>query len=271
MASEEPRIIWSYMPNGVLEILAVGSTSFVGDLGNNQVLKYPLVAEEREAIEHEARIYGVLGSHPRILRCHGLDDAGLRLDRAMNGTLRDFLKSPHGLCDKLKWSRQLAEAVEYIHAKQVFHCDISLRNCFVNVKGDLQLGDFQGRYRSSEGTVYDGYSWESAKSCLPRAPARVDHHSDLFAVGSAIYEIMTGHVPYAHLDSVDDMEEIEALFREEKFPSTEGILTYSVVESCWRQRYDSAQQCVRDLVAIEAAQRGVDAEARNAYRPLISA
>lgn len=254
MLNDEPQTIWSYEPPGVQTVLAIGSTSFVGDLGNNQVLKYPLVAEDREAIEHEARIYDVLGIHPRILRCHGLDDAGLRLDRAANGTLRDFLEAQHSPRDRLKWSRQLAEAVDYVHTKQVFHCDISLRNCFITDKYDLQLGDFQGRYRAPEGTIHDGYSWEGAKACLPRAPTRVDHHSDLFAVGSAIYEIMTGHEPYEHLDSIDDMEKIEALFSDEKFPSTDGILAYNVIENCWRQRYDSAQQCVRDLADIEGQQ-----------------
>jgi serine/threonine protein kinase len=252
MLNEEPQEIWSYMPAGVQTIIAVGSTSFVGDLGNDQVLKYPHLAKDREAIEHEARVYNVLGSHRRILRCHGLDEAGLRLDKAANGTLRDFLKAQHGPRDKLKWSRQLAEAVEYIHTKQVFHCDISLRNCFVTDKCDLRLGDFQGRYRAPDGTVYDGNSWEGAKACLPRDPARVDHHSDLFAVGSAIYEIMTGHEPYEHLHSIDDLEEIEALFENRKFPRTDHILAHNVIESCWRQRYDSTEQCVRELAAIEA-------------------
>lgn len=216
------------------------------------MLKYPLVAEDRTAIEHEAGVYEILGSHPRILPYYGLDPAGLRLGRAANGTLREFLKeTPCSARDKLKWSRQLAEAVNYIHTMQVFHCDISPRNCFITDKCDLQLGDFQGKYCAPDGTVHHAYSLEGAKAYLPRHPTRIDHHSDLFAVGSAIYEIMTGHEPYEHLDSIDDLEEIEALFRDQKFPSTEGILAHSVIENCWRQRYDSARECVRDLANYE--------------------
>lgn len=252
MSDEEPEIIWSYQPKGVLTILATGSTSFVGDLGNDQVLKYPHIATKREIIAHEAHIYSVLGEHPRILRCHGLNEVGLRLGKAANGTLRDCLKMEHGLEDKLKWARQLAEAVEYIHSKQVFHCDISPRNCFITDTYDLELGDFQGTYRALDGTVYDGYSWEGAKACMPRPSGLVNHHSDLFAVGSALYEIMTGHEPYEHLDSIDDMEKIEALFSSGKFPSTDGILVHNVIQKCWRQSYDSARQCVKDLAAVEA-------------------
>lgn len=255
MSNDEPQVIWSYMPPGVRAILATGSTSFVGDLGNDQVLKYPHVAEDRKVIEHEASVYKILGSHPRILPYYGQDPAGLRLGRAANGTLREFLnETPRSPQDKLKWSRQLVEAVAYIHTMHVFHCDISPRNCFINDKCDLQLGDFQGQYCAPDGTVHGAHSLEGAKAYLPRDPTRADHHSDLFAVGSAIYEIMTGHEPYETLDSIDDLEEIEALFSNQKFPSTEGILAHRVIENCWRQRYDSARECVRDLADCEAQQ-----------------
>lgn len=258
MLNDEPQVIWSYLPPGVQAILATGSTSFIGDLGNDQVLKYPHVAEDRKAIEHEAGVYEVLGSHPRILPYYGLGPAGLRLGKAANGTLREFLKeTPRSPQDKLKWSRQLAEAVAYIHTMQVFHCDISPRNCFITEKCDLLLGDFQGKYRAPDGTVHNAYSLEGAKAYLPRDPKQTDHRSDLFAVGSTIYEIMTGHEPYENLDSIDELEEIEALFSDQKFPSTEGILAHSIIENCWRQRYDSAQECVRDLANYEAEQDDV--------------
>ena len=59
---------------------------------------------------------------------------------------------------------------------------------------------------------------------MPRQPGTADRYSDLFAVGSAIYEIMTGHEPHEHLDSIDNMEEIEALIAAGKFPSTTNIV-----------------------------------------------
>ncbi|KXT06509.1 hypothetical protein AC578_6052 [Pseudocercospora eumusae] len=258
MSNDEPQVMLSYLPPGVQAILATGCTSFIGDLGNGQVLKYPHVAEDREATEHEAGVYEVLGSHPRILPYYGLGPTGLRLGKAANGALSEFLReAPRSPQDKLKWSRQLAEAVEYIHTMQVFHCDISPRNCFITDKYDLQLGDFQGKYCALDGTVHNAYCLEGTKAYLPRDRSRVDHHTDLFAVGSTIYEIMTGHEPYEHLDSIDDLEEVEALFSEQKFPSTEGILAHSVIEKCWRQRYHSARECVRDLADIEAEQADV--------------
>jgi serine/threonine protein kinase len=251
MANEEPEVIWEYMAAGVQSVMAIGSTSFIGDLGGNQVLKYPHVATDREAIEHEARIYHLLGRHPRILRCYGLDESGLRLEKAANGTLREILQTHNNSPrEKLKWSRQLAEAVEYIHTKHVLHCDISPRNCFITSEYDLQLGDFQGQYRA-QGNLHKGFCAEGTKSYLPRRPGTADHYSDLFAVGSAVYEIMTGHEPYEHLDSIDDMEEIESLFKDGKFPSTDHLLAGNVIQGCWRQRYDSAEQCAKDLASIE--------------------
>jgi serine/threonine protein kinase len=254
MADEGSEMIWQYKPSGVHKVIATGSTCFVGDLGNNRVLKYPHIATDREAIEHEAQIYRILSSHPRILQCHGLDKSGLRLEKAANGTLRDFLHTQRSPLEKLKWARQLAEAVEYIHTKQVFHCDISPRNCFITGESDLKLGDFQGRFQASDGTLHEGLSAEGSKAYLPRQPGTADRYSDLFAVGSAIYEIMTGHEPYEHLDSIDDMEEIEALIAAGKFPSTTNILAGNVIGGCWRQEYDSAKQCAKDVAAIEAEQ-----------------
>lgn len=46
------------------------------------------------------------------------------------------------LNQKLKWCKQLAEAVAYIHPKQVIHCDICLRNIAIDEELDVKLVDF---------------------------------------------------------------------------------------------------------------------------------
>jgi len=56
MKDEGHEVIWQYKPLGVHKVIATGSTCFVGDLGNDQVLKYPHIATHQEAIEQEAQI-----------------------------------------------------------------------------------------------------------------------------------------------------------------------------------------------------------------------
>ena len=76
----DDRTIYSYLPEGVSKVVSVSSSSFIGLLDSKTVLKYPhVVREEWNRFIAEERIYNVLGSHPRIITCFGLDDRGLKL------------------------------------------------------------------------------------------------------------------------------------------------------------------------------------------------
>lgn len=87
------------------------------------------------------------------------------------------------------------------------------------------LADFQGVLKSTEGeTLLDGLSRECSKSFMPHPDN--DYASvktDLFALGSAVYFIMTGHEVFPELDSWkdDDEEEISSRFEKGLFPTDE--------------------------------------------------
>lgn len=202
------------------------------------VLKYPRVAgEDWDRLVTEARIYKTLGSHPRIIACFGIDERGLKLEYAPKGTVRDLLRN--STCneaiprqDRLKYSRQAAEAVAYIHTRNVIHCDISTRNFLLDENLDLKLSDFQGVSVEPDGRIINGYAVEIVKSYLPRPQNHSDIKSDLFALGTAIYEIMTGHEPFPELDEDIDEEEIERRYKEGSFPSVNGVLRGHIIRKC---------------------------------------
>lgn len=108
--------------------------------------------------------------------------------------------------------------------------------------------------KSADGkTLLDGLSRECSKSYMPR------HHgdyacvkTDLFALGSAIYFIMTGHEPFPELDSFDDDEEILSRFENGVFPVDRHIC-YHITEKCWKQQYESADDVVSDLALVQAS------------------
>lgn len=62
---------------------------------------------------------------------------------------------------------------------------------------------------------------ESTRFCLPREPTTPPNvTTDLFALGSTIYTIMTGHEPYLDLPDA----EVEERYRKRQFPPVDAII-----------------------------------------------
>ncbi|KKK14358.1 hypothetical protein ARAM_007758 [Aspergillus rambellii] len=247
-----------YYPPGVSEIIGRGGECFIGAINDSTVLKYPCIPGNHESIHIEAQILDVLGSHPRIIASKGLTEYGLILQRASNGSLSDYIISGSFIPShrRLLWCKQAAEAVSYIHSKHVIHCDINLRNFLLDKDFDLLLADFQGMLKSVNGKILlDGLSRECSKSYMPRCHG--DYacvKTDLFALGSAIYFIMTGHEVFPELDSLDDDEEILSRFQNGLFPIDKHAC-YDITDKCWRQQYQSADDVASDLSLIQASKR----------------
>lgn len=245
-----------YYPPGVSEIIGRGGECFIGVIDDFTVLKYPCIPGDQESIQTEARLLEVLGSHPRIITSKGLTEHGLILQRASNGCMKDYITSQSfiPLEKRLLWCKQAAEAVSYIHSKQVIHCDINLRNFLLDKDFDLLLADFQGMLKSVDGkTLLDGLSRECSKSYLPRVHG--DYacvKTDLFALGSAIYFIMTGHEIFPELNSLEDEDEILSRFQNGVFP-VDKHACHRVTEKCWNQQYHSADQVISDIYLIKGS------------------
>lgn len=177
---DEATIIHQYLPEGVSKIIAQGSSSFIGKLNEETVLKYPSVkGEEWSRFIVEKHIYEALCPHPRIIRSYGLDKRGLILEYATGGILQDHLRSLDSAksitnADRIRWCQQAAEAVAYIHKKKVLHCDISTRNLLLDKDFNVKLSDFQGKYVDENGVRYNGWALENNKAYLPRPPTHSD-------------------------------------------------------------------------------------------------
>jgi hypothetical protein len=254
---DDAIIVHPYLPDGVSEIIAQGSSSFIGILDDQTVLKYPsVVGEEWDRFIVEERIYQALCPHPRIIMSYDLDRRGLKLEYATRGTLQDHLHSPDSAsfittADRVRWSHQAAEAVAYIHKKNVIHCDVSPRNLLLDKDLNVKLPDFQGEYVDEDGVSYNGYALENNKAYLPRPGTHSDVKSDLFALGTSIYEIMTGHEPFPELDEHNDREEIERRYRIGKFPCVNSVLGGDIIHKCWKGAYESADVCMEELKALK--------------------
>ena len=154
-----------------------------------------------------------------------------------NGSVGKYLRdvAPDTMLpQRLKWALQAAEGLAYAYTKNVLHYDMSVGNLLVDSDLNIKLSDFQGRLLDPNGTVIlDGGAAESTMSSMPRPNQNYcDRKTDIFALGTAVYFMITSHPPFADLDTVDDEDEIQRRFRDGEFPRLETRCGGHVIQRC---------------------------------------
>ncbi|QDS67521.1 hypothetical protein FKW77_002111 [Venturia effusa] len=266
-----------WCPPNVKQILATGSSAFVGEIDNHTVLKYPLARrDEKRALERqrriemdarlniESQILDVVCPHPRIIRKVGYSAEGLSLQRGVNGTVANYLldlgKPPPSVQQRLSWCREAAEAVAHIHSRRVLHCDIQPTNLLLDEDLHIKLTDFQGKILRADGTVeLDGGSGEPTRFYAPRDdPFDADIKTELFALGCTIYFIMLGHAVYPDIiDGSDGWDKkVRERFAKQEFPQDSHACS-KVTAKCWLRQYNSAEEVVQEIAAIETLDTSV--------------
>ncbi|KAG6354099.1 hypothetical protein INS49_005070 [Diaporthe citri] len=247
-----------YYPPGVQRMVACGTSAFIGEVDDSTVLKYPLEpGGDLTRLELEHQIPTVVGRHPRIVTHKGYTEAGLHLERVANGTIHDFLSaSDHprpSLQQRLAWCREPSEAVDHIHSRRVLHCDIQPTNVLVDSELHLKLADFQGQHLSEDGDVIlDGCSCEPCRYLCPREDEfAADFTTDIFALGSTVYFIMTGEEPFSDIVSGDPgwHEEVKSRFARGIFPQESSVCN-GILQKCWKQQYCSATEIIEDILLV---------------------
>ncbi|CDM38314.1 hypothetical protein DTO013E5_10005 [Penicillium roqueforti] len=249
-----------YCPPGVKKVIASGSSAFIGEVDDLTVMKYPLApGGDMSRLEIEKKLFEIVGSHERIIGFRGFSDKGLYLERAVNGTLGYYLlesdNAPPSIQQQLSWCREATEAVAWIHAQGVIHCDIQPGNILLDEDLHIKLSDFQGKQLSSDGTVLlDGGSGEPVRFYCPRAdPFDADVKTDLFALGCTIYLIMMG---YSVFPDIVDGEDgwYEQRFEKQQFPRDSHACS-AITWKCWLKEYESAEELLRDIEVVEKGLR----------------
>lgn len=220
-----------------------GLTGIVELLDNGTIIKSPFPGPEMEEhirdIEKEYKIYRRLGPHERLVRLVSHSRDGLVLDYMEKGDLKVYLQTYDpksiSMALKLKWAYQAAEAVELLHNNNIIHCDIKPRNLLLDTTLNIKIIDFSGssidqsKQTSGEGTrFYLQRHWTEPPTIA----------TDLFALGSTLYEIFQGSSPYEEIPS----DEVEALFRENKFPNISALPCGQIIKQCWTSQVNSAQE-----------------------------
>ncbi|KAH7164719.1 kinase-like domain-containing protein [Fusarium sp. MPI-SDFR-AT-0072] len=188
--------------------------------------------------KREAAIYEVLGSHPCILKCIGVElmpdreEAwALRLERVPHGNLREYIgkNEPPTMTRRLQVAVDFTEALQYVHDRGVIWGDVSPRNVLVFDGLHIKLCDFAG-------SILKDKFPELLFTCEPQ----------LFALGTAICGITEWTVPCAPIE----IEELQQKLLDGEYPHVgDSNPVKHVIQKLWNFEYNSAQGAVEALRA----------------------
>ena len=192
--------------------------------------------ESIEKIANEKAVYTILMEHrhPNIVYGILCISEGIFLQR-LGPTLEYHLTQHFPSPDSQKrWIRQLASALAWLERLGYAHGDLRPANIFLDVKEDIQLGDFDATVRvGKELRVASEPFCKLSENC---EPPLAGPKTEQFSLGSCIYNIRFGHKPHHDLDAPARVRKLMM----SEFPATSadgllGVLT----TNCWRGVYDS--------------------------------
>ena len=131
-------------------------------------------------------------------------------DYVEGGSLADVIRHfgtlPESLACSYTW--QVLDALQFVHARDIIHCDIKSANLLVTKRGCIKLSDFGVSIRISDqattikGLVQGTPNWLAPEIISLRGTSKA---SDIWAVGCCILEMLTGLPPYATCNAMTAM------------------------------------------------------------------
>lgn len=276
---------------GPYEVISVLGSGGMGEvyrakdtrLGRDVALKVLRKREgdesSEERLKREARAIASL-SHPNILSIYDFGTAGeitYAVMELLDGlTLRQHLS--HGIVplqECLDYAIQICRGLQAAHEKNILHRDLKPENLFITADGQVKILDFglariysstiaadqntlDTIYQTQEGILLGTFPYMSPEQAQMK---EVDSRSDLFSLGSVLYEISTGKMPF-HGDNFASV--IASIIKDDPAPAEEvnpelpqewGRILRRLLQKDPQLRYASAHDLRLDL---EALQKNVD-------------
>jgi serine/threonine-protein kinase len=235
--------------------------------------------ERLHRFEQEARAAGTL-NHPNILAIHDVGTHGETqyvVSELLEGeTLRERLRAGTlTTARSVEYAGQIAQGLAAAHTKGIVHRDLKPENIFVTRDGRIKILDFglaklthaeaDGAAKGEEptltrdttpGAVLGTPGYMSPEQVAGR-PA--DHRSDIFCLGTVVYEMLTGRPAFKGDTNADTMH---AILREDppalstgdrRIPSPLARVVQRCLEKRPEDRFQSAHDVAFALQALSEA------------------
>ena len=167
-------------------------------------------------------------------------------------------------------AHRLASCLEYAHSRldeqdrplKIIHRDVSPPNVLIGVQGEIKLTDFgvaKAEFRDSmtrPGVLRGKYAYMSPEQVGHRD---LDQRSDIFSLGTVLYETLTGVNPfegstdYQTIESVGRAEVEPAGFLRPDTPAELDRILITCLEPDPAHRFQDAAQLRRDLATLMLA------------------
>jgi serine/threonine protein kinase len=289
-ASEPQRTFGHYDVESVLGKGAMGMVYLARDrrIGRKVALKtvhveetFDDASEAREfykRLQREAELCGAL-QHPNIVTLYepGYENdviAWMATEYIDGESLRDLLRKrkPLPLGQAVRIAEDILRGLVYAHGKGIVHRDIKPANILLTSAGEAKIADF-GIARPPDsnltavGEMLGTPSYMSPEQvrCAP-----VTTRSDLFSVGSVLYEMITGIKPFGAPDVTSILRNVVELQPKQVHLVNAGVpesvsnVIMRLLAKSPDDRFDSAAAA---LEALQEARAEIDLTAQNPDRP----
>lgn len=231
----------------------------------------PALVDQSRALRfrREARMAARL-NHPAIVHIYEIvetaDGDWIVMELVEGKTLDRLLREGRiDLPRAVRYAREVAEGLSEAHAQGIVHRDLKAANVMVTGTGRVKILDF-GLAKVYQGDADQEISTPGTVvgTCHAMSPEQaqglaLDHRSDLFSLGSLVYEMLTGLSPFQAATPTETLARIcafepEPVGRlEPSVPRDLSDLTLRLLEKSAARRPQSSWEVAAALERIERA------------------
>jgi eukaryotic-like serine/threonine-protein kinase len=221
----------------------------------------------------EAQAVAML-DHPNICAVYGFEETGehsfIVMQYIEGETLADLINNGAMTSEQIvPLAQQIVSALGNAHAHGIIHRDIKPKNIMVTPSGQVKVLDF-GLAKTTPKTLEeateslsdfarDGLLVGTVAYMSPEQlrGEKLDYRSDIFSLGTVLYEMVSGTNPYAHKTNAEVISAI--IYHEPRSLRRSGIHCprglEQIVKTCLQKdridRYQSAAELLIDLDSIQ--------------------
>ena len=159
--------------------------------------------EAKARFLQEARMAGNI-EHENIIRIHDYGEEDGRpfivMEFLVGGDLRDAIRNSRtgDLDNKVRIARDIAKALEYVHAKKIIHRDIKPENVHLDASGKVKLMDFGIAKSEGLSLTKTGFAIGTPYYMAPEQVRgeKASEQGDIYAFGILLFELLTGQKPF---------------------------------------------------------------------------